>query len=524
MTALQEKMLELVLEIDSICREHDIVYYLAGGSVLGAVRHRGYIPWDDDIDIMMTRQSFARFQEVCKTCLPPNREIITQINTPCHTKVTIKYMDKTTSQFFRSQVLDTTGCGISLDIFILDPLPRDPATKERHIAEYVVYNELLTPFFMVNDNLYKYVDLYNEYRDRMATQGREAVMDELYRHLFVDEPAESDLYLYRWGQQHLIYDKTLFGNPRYLEFEGHSLPVPERTVDFLRATYGDTWLYLPEMRQRETHVSDFSTTVAYRNWLSDIRPAINSEKALERFVERKKLNVAKARPAHDMLVNGLKQNALLVEMELEDPDFAPDVLTSLEDEALLTRVRNYLTLQLKSPCVKNKILVGISPQALEPILMALIRRGDFHKADKILKLWEENHPDFLPRVRNIIDRVRKLVRLFEDRWADGAETPPSVEEAAEVVALFEELPGSVNAARCRLLLALENGEGETLAEEILRIHPDDREVAYYAGVLFQKAGKRERAWELYEKAVGTDNGRVRMALIDMNVKGAENLD
>ena len=92
------------------------------------------------------------------------------------------------------------------------------------------------------------------------------------------------------------------------------------------------------------------------------------------------------------------------------------------------------------------------------------------------------------------------------------------------MALFEELPGSVNAARCRLLLALENGEGETLAEEILRIHPDDREVAYYAGVLFQKAGKRERAWELYEKAVGTDNGRVRMALIDMNVKGAENLD
>lgn len=112
LTALQYRMLELVLEIDAICKKHDIVYYLAGGSVLGAVRHKGFIPWDDDIDIMMTRQAFAKFQDVCGIEMADDREIITMINTPCHTKVTIKYMNKSTSQFFRSQVLDTTGCGI----------------------------------------------------------------------------------------------------------------------------------------------------------------------------------------------------------------------------------------------------------------------------------------------------------------------------------------------------------------------------------------------------------------------------
>lgn len=75
-------MLELVLEIDAICRKHDIVYYLSGGSVLGAVRHKGFIPWDDDIDIMMTRQAFAKFQEVCATEMADDREIITMMNTP----------------------------------------------------------------------------------------------------------------------------------------------------------------------------------------------------------------------------------------------------------------------------------------------------------------------------------------------------------------------------------------------------------------------------------------------------------
>ena len=58
LTVLQEKMFELVLEIDAICKKNHIVYYLTGGSVLGAVRHGGFIPWDDDIDIMMTRQEF----------------------------------------------------------------------------------------------------------------------------------------------------------------------------------------------------------------------------------------------------------------------------------------------------------------------------------------------------------------------------------------------------------------------------------------------------------------------------------
>ena len=106
MTPLQFRMLELVLEIDEICKKHNITYYLTGGSVLGAVRHKGFIPWDDDVDIMMTRDAFNQFCEVCKTEMRDDREIITMINTPCHTKITIKYMNKNTSQFFRSQVLD----------------------------------------------------------------------------------------------------------------------------------------------------------------------------------------------------------------------------------------------------------------------------------------------------------------------------------------------------------------------------------------------------------------------------------
>ena len=54
MTATQEHLLKLLLEIDEICKKHDITYFLEYGTMLGAVRHEGFIPWDADVDISMT--------------------------------------------------------------------------------------------------------------------------------------------------------------------------------------------------------------------------------------------------------------------------------------------------------------------------------------------------------------------------------------------------------------------------------------------------------------------------------------
>lgn len=521
MTALQYRMLELVLEIDAICRKHDIVYYLAGGSVLGAVRHKGFIPWDDDIDIMMTRQEFAKFQKACETDMRDDREIITMMNTPCHTKVTIKYMNKSTSQFFRSQVLDTTGCGISLDIMILDPLPRDEQEKEQHIAEYIVYNELLTPFFMVNEYLYKHVPMYNKCYREARLFGKEKVMDRLYRRLFVDEPAESDLYLYRWGQQLLIYEHRLFGKPRYMEFEGYMLPVPEKTIDFLRATYGDNWIYLPPKNQQETHVSNMNPNIAYCNMLKDIQPFLDRPKVLKDFVTRKKYNVKNAVPAHDAVVNDYRLIAMALELDFASGEkYAYNVLAQMDDMSLLEYVGHYLNQQLNSGYVKNQIYIDIPDEKAALILNALITTGSFPKADKILKLRKTLSREFSPEllaVQQRLDTVRGFVRYFEDRRLNENDVMDIRELAPQLIAQSRLDPNQINIQRCMLELynLLDEHPQETVTAYIdhaRACYPEDTEIAFWAGCLYQRMGMEEEAARLFGIAEGTSNGVVLQRL------------
>lgn len=90
---LQLRMLEILKVVDGICRKHDIKYWLSGGTLLGAVRHGGFIPWDDDLDIEMMREDFIRFSEIANVELPDNLIIHTALNDPKYVYLYAKVRD-----------------------------------------------------------------------------------------------------------------------------------------------------------------------------------------------------------------------------------------------------------------------------------------------------------------------------------------------------------------------------------------------------------------------------------------------
>lgn len=121
---LQLIELELLLELDSICRKHNIQYWLSAGTLLGAVRHKGFIPWDDDADIRMLRKEYDRFCAVCEKELNTDRYFLQNHKTDKEYRwAYAKFRRKGTEYLRKGQEIIKCMTGVSIDIFVIDNVP-----------------------------------------------------------------------------------------------------------------------------------------------------------------------------------------------------------------------------------------------------------------------------------------------------------------------------------------------------------------------------------------------------------------
>ncbi len=120
----QLRMLDILLEVDRICKKHDIPYWLSSGTLIGAMRHEGFIPWDDDLDIEMMRKDYLRLMKVLPSELPEWLVLQNDETDPNYFYFYAKVRDR------RSRMLEPNGYdrlwmeqGIYIDIFPMEPHP-----------------------------------------------------------------------------------------------------------------------------------------------------------------------------------------------------------------------------------------------------------------------------------------------------------------------------------------------------------------------------------------------------------------
>lgn len=147
MNKIQKEELNILLEFDRICKKHELKYSLAYGTLLGAVRHQGFIPWDDDIDVMMIRSEYDKFCTIVQQELDSNDYIFVD------NRVDQKFyygFSKIRSKHIMMPERSTSYLGIEqgvwIDIFPYDAVPNDPVLALKQKKKVKFYHNLMVAF------------------------------------------------------------------------------------------------------------------------------------------------------------------------------------------------------------------------------------------------------------------------------------------------------------------------------------------------------------------------------------------
>ncbi|MBQ5578637.1 MAG: LicD family protein, partial [Prevotella sp.] len=144
---LHKHILQIMLSVDRVCREHEIRYYCWAGTMLGAVRHHGFIPWDDDMDICMPRPDYDRFMEHAHEWLPQPLEALSIETSATFPGSFGKIVDSSTTLIERGH--SDYLAGIYIDVFPIDGVPASSLMRRIAVTRYKLLDKLL--YFLHRD-------------------------------------------------------------------------------------------------------------------------------------------------------------------------------------------------------------------------------------------------------------------------------------------------------------------------------------------------------------------------------------
>lgn len=274
---LQLAELEILRDIDAMCKTYGITYFLDSGTALGAVRHNGFIPWDDDIDLGMVREDYDRFLVFAPKALGGKYEVCFPGGTPNYAAMFAKVMRKGT-KFHTQETLEASfDQGIFVDVFPYDLLEADKTLARKRIkscrmwqsVSYLYHSRtIITPHGGVLGALEKGACFLAHYFVRAAFSEDSIVK----RYDRVSSPNGLAHGARSAAEQVSGADSADLGNymalaypigdgfpsevllpPSSAEFEGERFPVPHKVTDYLEIMYGSTWNVLPPESKRKNH-------------------------------------------------------------------------------------------------------------------------------------------------------------------------------------------------------------------------------------------------------------------------------
>jgi len=269
---LKKNELKILDEIDRICKKHNIKYYLAYGSAIGAIRHKGFIPWDDDIDIHMLSSDLIKFKEVCQKELSNKFYYQDKLTDKYYYNHWSKVGLENTTWMPKQRIVDCKY-GVCIDIFPVFPLKdtnKDKKRMEKYTkillitsAKYYVLNTKKEIYSKMKKLIHKSIPNWlNNYLYKLAFNKLNKDSDNFDKVVICDISNDRNVY---FNKSVIIGDKTL-------KFEKRDLPVVNDIDTYLKTLYGD-YMTPPPEDARYGHdkgndiIYDFKNS--YRKYIGD---------------------------------------------------------------------------------------------------------------------------------------------------------------------------------------------------------------------------------------------------------------
>ena len=251
MNELQQIEFDLFLCFDEICKKLDLKYFLLSGSALGAVRHGGFIPWDDDLDVGMYREDYNKFMELAPSMLP-KEYFLQNYKTDPKTPFVFAKLRNSNTAFIETAISKFhMHHGIYIDIFPLDGYPEKASAKKHLEIKKKIFQWKLHCGFDIprrfRSAAVSFVLRLLGYHKRLAkTNARFEALISRYK------VADSDIVCShgnRYGAKDYM-PKEIYGEGVYMTFEGVQARIPAKYDEYLTRLYGD-WHTPPPMKERE---------------------------------------------------------------------------------------------------------------------------------------------------------------------------------------------------------------------------------------------------------------------------------
>lgn len=269
---MQLKTLDVLLDIDNICKQHNIKYSLWAGSIIGAVVHKGFIPWDDDIDLVMDRENFKKFRSVCMSELPKHLEYKDYFTDNSSYVLISKIIDKNTTCVMYNQQGDKIISGVFVDITVLDNIPKSKikAFTQNIVSKMnLLYVNKYAPqnhgklAKLIGNILLKIVP--NSIHHNIVKYGVDYISG-------FDKASSKYLDQIIYPSERINLDINILDKFIYVDFEGFKFPVFDKYHEYLIKRYKRDYTVLPpeDERNPQHNVEYINCNIGYKEYIENL--------------------------------------------------------------------------------------------------------------------------------------------------------------------------------------------------------------------------------------------------------------